>query len=326
MRYAKGSFKECRTDIFAKFAVAMVLLAGVGAISSMGQRKDQKTFSSAEEAGKALYNAAKASDEKALVEILGPKGRQLISSGDAAEDAENRATFAKRYEEMNRLVREPDGSVTLYSGPYNWPFPIPLANKGGTWYFDTEGGEREILFRRIGRNEISAIHICQQLVAAQKEYYEQHSEYAQKVFSSTGKQDGLYWSTVGGTAGSPIGPRVAWAFSKEAAGQTGGTATPYRGYYFEMLSSQGKEGVGGAKSDVADGKMTGGFAFVAYPADYRSSGVNTFVVGADGVVYEKDLGKKTETIAKSMKELNPDSSWQKSQEGPQQAAGEPPKN
>jgi hypothetical protein len=325
MRYAKGSFKECRPDIFAKFAVAVVLLAGVGAISSMGQQKDQKTFSSAEEASKALYNAAKASDEKALVEILGPKGRQLISSGDAAEDAENRAAFAKRYEEMNRLVQEPDGSVTIYTGPYNWPFPIPLANKGGTWYFDTEGGEREILFRRIGRNEMSAIHICQQLVAAQKEYYEQHNVYAQKVFSGTGKKDGLYWSTEGGTAGSPIGPRVAWAFSKEAAGQTGGTATPYRGYYFEMLGSQGKGGVGGANNGV-DGKTTGGFAFVAYPADYRSSGVNTFVVGTDGVLYEKDLGKKTESIAKSMKELSPDSSWQKSQEGPQQAAGEPPNN
>ena len=317
MRYAKGSVKEFRPDSFAKFAVAVLLLAGVGAISSMGQQKDQKTFSSAEEAGKALYNAAKASDEKTLVEILGPKGRQLISSGDAAEDAENRATFAKRYEEMNRLVLEPDGSVTIYTGPYNWPFPIPLANKGGTWYFDTEGGEREILFRRIGRNEISAIHICQQLVAAQKEYYKQHNEYAQKVFSDTGKQDGLYWRTEGGATASPIGPRVAWAFNKEAAGQTEGTATPYRGYYFEMLGGQGKEGMGDAKSDVADGKMTGGFAFVAYPADYRSSGVKTFVVGPDGVLYEKDLEKKTETIAKSMKGFSPDSSWQKAQEEPQ---------
>lgn len=326
MRRAKGSFKEPRLDVLGRFAVAMLLLAGVGAIPSMSQQKGQKTFSSAEEAGKALYNAAKASDEKALVEILGPKGRQLISSGDVAEDAENRANFAKRYEEMNRLVREPDGSVTLYSGPYNWPFPIPLANKGGVWYFDTEGGEKEILFRRIGRNEISAMHICQQLVATQKDYYAQHHEYAQKVFSSEGKQDGLYWRTEGGAAASAIGPRLAWAFINEAAGQTGGPATPYRGYYFEMLSSQGKEAMGGAKSDVSDGKMTGGFAFVAYPAEYRSSGVNTFVVGADGVLYEKDLGKRTETIAKSMKELNTDASWQKSEEAPQQAVSEPPNN
>jgi len=252
MRCAKGSFKEPRLDVFGRFAVVMLLLAGVGAIPSTGQQKGQKTFSSAEESGKALYNAAKASDEKALVEILGLKGRKLISSGDAAEDAENRASFAKRYEEMNRLVREPDGSVTLYGGPYNWPFPIPLANKGGVWYFDTEGGEKEILFRRIGRNEISAMHICQQLVATQKDYYAQHHEYAQKVFSSEGKQDGLYWRTEGGATASPIGPRLAWAFINEAGGQTGGPATPYRGYYFEMLSSQGKEAMGGAKSDVSD--------------------------------------------------------------------------
>jgi len=326
MRCAKGSFKRLRLDIFGKFAVAILLLAGVVAIPSIGQQNGQKTFSSAEEAGKALYNAAKVSDEKGLMEILGPKGRLLISSGDAAEDAENCSNFAKRYEEMNRLVREPDGSVTLYTGPYNWPFPIPLAIKGGAWYFDTERGEKEILFRRIGRNEISAMHICQELVAAQKEYYAQHDEYAQKVFSSEGKQDGLYWRAEGGAAASPIGPRVAWAFINAAAGQTGGAATPYRGYYFEMLSRQSKEATGGPKSYVSDGKMTGGFAFVAYPAEYRSSGVNTFVVGADGVLYEKDLGKKTETIAKSMKELNTDSSWQKSQEAPQQAVSEPPNN
>jgi len=326
MQCVKGSFKEPRLGVLGRFAVALLLLAGIGAVPSMGQQKGQKTFSSAEESGKALYNAAKASDEKTLLEILGPKGRQFISTGDPAEDAENRANFAKRYEEMNRLVREPDGSVTLYAGPHNWPFPIPLANKGGAWYFDTEAGEKEILFRRIGRNEMSAMHICQQLVAAQKDYYAQHHEYAQKVFSGEGKQDGLYWNTEGGAAASPIGPRVAWAFMNEAAGRTGGAATPYRGYYFEMLGSQGKEAMGGAKSDVSDGKMNGGFGFVAYPAEYRSSGVNTFVVGADGVLYEKDLGKRTESIAKSMKEPNTDSSWEKSQEAPQPAASEPAKN
>jgi hypothetical protein len=315
MRGAKGH-RKLVPGISVNFALAAVLLAGIGAVPARGQQKSQKVFSSAEEAGKALYNAAKASDEKALLEILGPKGSELISSGDAAEDAENRATFAKRYEQMSRMVKEPNGSVTLYVGPHNWPFPIPLENKKGAWYFDTESGEKEILFRRIGRNEISAMHICEQLVAAQKEYYAEHNEFAQKVFSSEGKQDGLYWKTAGGTA-SPIGPRVAWAFIGEAGGQAAGATAPFRGYYFEMLGSQAKEAAGG-------GKTTGSFAFVAYPAEYRSSGVKTFVVGPDGVLYEKDLEKKTATVAKSMKVFSPDASWQKAQEEPQPDSSGPP--
>ena len=309
MRGAKGH-RKLLLGMGVNFTAAALLLAGIGAVPALGQQKGQKVFRSAEEAGKALYNAAKPSDEKALLEILGPKGRELISSGDAAEDAENRATFAKRYEQMTRMIKEPNGSVTLYIGPHNWPFPIPLENKKGAWYFDTESGEKEILFRRIGRNEISAMHICEQLVAAQKEYYAAHNEFAQKVFSNEGKQDGLYWKTEGGGAASPIGPRVAWAFIGEAGGQTAGAVAPFRGYYFQMLNTQAKEAPGGAKG-------TAGFAFVAYPAEYRSSGVKTFVVGPDGVLYEKDLEKKTETIAKSMKGFSPDSSWQKAQEEPQ---------
>jgi len=300
----KKIFGGYRGDVFLLVATVAILVVGITGVPSMGQQKGQKTFSSPEEASKALYAAAGANDEKALLEVLGPKGKDIIYSGDDAEDAENRATFVKRYHEMNRLVKEPDGSVTLYIGPHNWPYPIPLANKGNAWYFDTAAGEKEIVFRRIGRNEMSAIHICQQLVAAEKDYFGQHNAYAQKIFSDAGKQNGLYWTATGNEPQSPIGPRVAWAFVSESSSQQGGEAAPYRGYYFEML------------------KPSGGFVFVAYPAEYRSSGVKTFVAGTDGNVYEKDLGKKTEAAAKSMSAFTPDKSWQRVEEEQQQATSE----
>jgi len=255
-----------------------------------------------------------------MLDLLGPNGKEIISSGDEAEDAQSRANFTQRYEEMNRLVKEPDGSVTLYIGAHNWPCPIPLVNKGKMWYFDTATGKQEILFRRIGRNEVSAIHVCRELVAAQREYYtQQHSEYARKIFSDEGKHDGLYWKTSESEPQSPIGPLVARAVSGEVK-SSGAQPVPFRGYYFHILTSQGKNAMGGAKNYEVDGKMTGGFAFIAYPAVYRSSGVMTFVVSEDGVVYEKDLGKKTESLGMSIREFNPDSSWQKS-EPDQQTAG-----
>jgi len=309
MRRATGIFSGYKWDMFV-FAVTVALLVfGVTGAPSMGQQKGQKTFSSPEEASKALYAAASSNDNNALMEIFGPKGKELLSSGDTAEDTANRANFAKRYEEMNRLVKEPDGTVTLYVGPHNWPYPIPLLNKGSVWYFDTEAGEKEIVYRRIGRNEMSAIHICQQLSAAQKEYFAQHSAYAVKMFSDEGKQDGLYWAATNNGPQSPIGPRVAWAFVNDPGTKQGAAAQPYRGYYFELLSGPGSG-------------SAGGFTFVAYPANYRSCGVKTFLVGADGVVYEKDLGKKTESVAKSLKTANPDGTWQKVEEEPQQAASE----
>ena len=307
MRRAMGVFRGYKWDMFVIAATVALLVLGVNGVPSMGQQKGQKTFSSPEQASKALYAAVRSNDETALLEIFGPQGKDLISSGDATEDAQNRANFVERYNEMNRLVREPDGTVTLYIGPHNWPCPVPLVNKGGTWYFDTEAGEKEIVFRRIGRNEMSAIHISQQLVAAQKEYFAQHSTYAQKMFSDDGKQDGLYWTATGNEPQSPIGPRVAWAFVNDPGTKEGSAAVPYRGYFFEILNSQGSN-------------AAGGFTFVAYPADYRSSGVKSFLVGTDGVVFEKDLGKKTESTVKAMKSFTPDSSWQKVEGEPQQAA------
>jgi len=187
-------------------------------------------------------------------------------------------------------------------------------NKNGSWYFDTEAGKKEILYRRIGRNEISTISVCHELVAAQKEYSAQHNEYAQKIYSDEGQHNGLYWKAAEGEPQSPIGPLVAAAVAEGFAPSRSDAPTPYRGYYYHMLSRQGVNGSGGAKSYIVNGKMTGGFAFVAYPAEYRSSGVMTFIVSQDGVVYQKDLGPKTGALAKAMKEFNPNSGWQKAEE------------
>ena len=306
----------------ANLAAVVILLTACFATRSMGQQAGQKTFSSPEEAANALFAAAQNNDERAMLELLGPDGKEIVSSGDQAEDTRNRANFARRYEEMSRLVKEPNGTVTLYIGERNWPYPIPLVNKGSVWYFDTDAGKNEILFRRIGWNEMSAIRICQELAAAQKEYYsQQNNEYAQKIFSDQGKHDGLYWKAADNESQSPIGPLVAWAVAQEYAESRGSAPVPYRGYYFHILTRQGKNATGGAKSYIVNGKMTGGFAFVAYPAEYRSSGVMTFLVSGDGVVYEKDLGKKTESIAKSLKEYNPDSRWKKTEAEQQEATG-----
>jgi hypothetical protein len=315
MRRTKLSTDKFHWANLPELAAVAILLTGCFSILSVAQQPGQKTFSSAEEASNALVTAERSNDEKALLDILGSDGKQIVSSGDEAEDAQSRANFVEKYREMHRLVKEPDGTTTLYIGAKNWPTPIPLVDKGNVWYFDTDAGKKEILYRRIGRNEMSTIRVCQELVAAQKEFSStQHNEYAQKIFSDEGQHNGLYWKASAGEAASPIGPLVASAFANGHAKNQDGAPTPYRGYYYLILTRQGKNGPGGAKSYVVNGKMTEGFAFAAYPAEYKSSGVMTFLVNQDGVVYEKDLGKKTDVHAKSMKEYNPDSSWQKAEE------------
>src|SRR5208337_4622674 len=230
----------------SRLAAAAVLLAACLPGLSIAQQ-GQKTFSSPQEASTALVAAAQSNDEKAILEILGPDGKQIISSGDETEDAQSRADFLRRYQEMHRLVKEPDG-FTLYVGAENWPLPIPLVERDSSWYFDTAAGSREILYRRIGRNEISAIRACQELVAAEKEYYStQHDEYAQKILSDDGQHNGLYWKAADGEPQSPIGPLVASAFAKSYAKSQDGAPTPYRGYYYHLLTRQGKNGPGGVK-------------------------------------------------------------------------------
>jgi len=312
----------------AELAAIVIVSAGCFSARLMAQQTGQKTFSSADEAAKALVAAAHNNDEKALLEILGPDAEQIVSSGDAVEDAEGRATFVQRYEQMHRLVKEPDGTTTLYVGPENWPIPIPLMEKGKSWYFDTVAAKKEILYRRVGRNEMSTIHVCQQLVAAEKEYYSTHGrEYAQKFISDEGKQDGLYWKAAEGQPQSPIGPLVASAVSEGyAPTHDGEPSTPYRGYFYRMLMRQGASASGGTKSYITNGKMAAGFAFVAYPAEYMSSGVMTFIVGQDGVVYRKDLGSDTAVLAKAMKAYNPDASWAKDRDQQEEAAREQKNN
>ncbi|MGB7434317.1 MAG: DUF2950 domain-containing protein [Candidatus Acidiferrum sp.] len=303
----------------AKFASVTLLLSGLCVAPSLAQQAGQKTFSSPQEASAALFQATKNNDEGTLLQVFGPDGKTIVSSGDQAEDTENRARFVKAYEQMSRLVKEPDGTVCLYIGDRNWPYPIPIVNKGNHWYFDTAAGKKEILYRRIGRNEMSAMKICEQLVAAQKEYFQQHGEYAQKIYSDAGKQNGLYWKAANGQPESPIGPLVAQAVTEGYATSQSAPPVPYRGYYFHVLTAQQN-----GQSYLSNGKMANGFAFVAYPALYRSSGVMAFIVDEDGVIYEKDLGKQTDTIAKSMKQYNPAAGWQKTDQEQQQAASEPP--
>jgi len=306
-----------------KLATVAILLAGCFPMHSMAQQQGQKTFSSPEDASKALVAATQSGDEKAMLAILGPEGKRIVSSGDETEDTESRANFVQKYQQMHRLLKEPDGTVTLYIGAENWPTPIPLVNKGKLWYFDTEAGKKEILYRRIGRNELSAIRVCQELVAAEKEYYStQHNESAQTIFSDEGQHNGLYWKAAEGEPESPIGPLVAWAVAREDAKSQGEGPVPYRGYFFHILKGQGANSPGEAKSYIVDGKMTGGFAFVAFPAEYRSSGVMTFIVNEDGVVYQKDLGQKSYVLARAIKEYNRNASWQKAEEQQEQSASE----
>ncbi|MGB8583727.1 MAG: DUF2950 domain-containing protein [Candidatus Sulfotelmatobacter sp.] len=326
-------------DVFAVTAIAALafsanLAAGqsdaqkpaTAAQTSMARHFDapqtgQQTFSSAEQASQALVtamkNAVTNNDQQSLLKVLGPNAKSIVSSGDDAEDQNNRAEFLKKYQQMRRLVMEPDGTTTLYIGAENWPTPIPLVHKGSSWYFDTAAGKQEILYRRVGKNELAVIQTCGGLVDAEKEYYSQphdgetDRQYAKKFFSDPGKQNGLYWETTSGETNSPIGPLVAVAAIEGYPQPPDRNLEPFQGYYFRVLKAQGAKAPGGAHSYIADGKMTRGFAFVAYPAQYRSSGVMTFIVDQDGIVYEKDLGPKTAAIAKAMTKYDPDSTWRK---------------
>jgi hypothetical protein len=286
---------------------------------AIAQQPGQKTFSTPEEASHALFVAVQQDDEIALSGILGPDAKQLISSGDDIEDESNRTDFTEKYQEMHRLVNEPDGTTTLYVGTDNWPTPIPLVNKAGAWFFDTDAAKTEILLRRIGRNELTTIRVCHALVVAQKEYYSQPhdadsvQQYAQRFVSSNGGHNGLYWWQADDEFESPISVIVADAGSGRFANGLGHELIPLHGYYFRILTGQGKDAPGGAEDYVVNGKMTRGFAFLAYPAEYRSTGVMTFIVNQDGIVYRKDLGPNTSNLAKTMKEYNPDSTWQRAE-------------
>jgi hypothetical protein len=252
-------------------------------------------------------------DDQAPLNILGPAGKDVLSSGDRVQDADARTGFVVKYQEMHRLVTESNGTVALVIGAENWPFPIPLANNRGSWYFDTAAGKDEIVFRRIGKNELAAMDACRDLVEAQKEYFARPpadvpKQFAQKLVSDEGGHNGLYWQSASDESDSPINPLIAYARQNLPTDQVG-EHVPFNGYMFRILTRQGPHAPGGAKNYIVDGKMSAGFAFVAYPVEYRSSGVMTFIVDATGIIYEKDLGPNTTKLAAAMTVYEPDSTW-----------------
>ena len=272
-----------------------------------------KTFASPDEAGNALADAAKSQNKDATLAIFGPASADIIYSGDAAEDKTALDGFAKAYQVMNRWRKLGDGSELLLVGAENQPFPIPLMkNAAGQWYFDAAAGKEEILARRIGRNELAAIDVSAALADAQAQYFSQKhggvKQYAQKFISDPGQENGLYWESLQGSPRSPLGPLVAFA-TDEGFTVKPDAHQPFYGYYFRRLENQGPDAKGGAKPYVADGKMTGGFAYLAYPARYDDTGIKTFIINQDGVVFAKNLGKDTADVAKTMAAFNPDSTW-----------------
>jgi hypothetical protein len=295
--------------------IALVILAASAGVA-IGAAARQKSFPSPEEGVGALIDAARKDDDKALLEILGQDAKPIIDSGDPVADRQTRERFVTSYEEAHSLVKEGDDTVVLQIGKDEWPFPIPLVKESTGWRFDTAEGKEEILNRRIGRNELDVIQVCLAYVDAQYEYYRRDPDgdsllqYAQKFISTKGKRDGLYWETTPGEEESPLGPLVAEARA-EGYRRTGDKPIPYHGYYYRILTGQGKDAPGGAYDYIVRGKMIGGFAMVAYPAQYGSSGIMTFLVNQDGVVYQKDLGPKTAQIAPSMTRFNPDKTWKK---------------
>jgi hypothetical protein len=271
----------------------------------------QKSFESLDEAVNALVGAIRAADRKALVEILGPGGGPLVSSGDDVADRAAFQRFTAAYDRAHRLEGG-GGRVVLYVGDDDFPFPIPLVPAGPRWVWDTDAGDDELLTRRIGRTELSVIQVCQAYVDAQREYYSRRTgllEYAQRLESTTGKQDGLYWPMRPGEPQSPLGPLVAQARAAGYPLPPRGGPVPYHGYFYRILFAQGPDAPGGAYDYVVRGHMIGGFALVAYPAAYGVSGIVTFIVNQDGVVYQKDLGPKTAQVANAMKAYNPDRTW-----------------
>jgi hypothetical protein len=288
-----------------------VLVAGC----SKTAKPSYQTFASPDDASNGLVSAAKSGDPNAVSAVFGPNSKDVIFSGDPVQDKEIAGVFVTAYDAMHRWRKMPDGSQTLLIGADNFPFPIPLKkNAAGQWYFDVAAGKEEILMRRIGRNELAVIDVCYGLVNAEAQYFSMRhddgstGQFAAKFISDSGKQNGLYWESPDGQPKSPLGPLAVYA-TNEGYKVKPDAHVPFHGYYFQMLTRQGANVPSGAKDYVVNGKMTGGFAFVAYPAEYRNSGVMTFIINQDGVLLQKDLGTATPQTASAMTEFNPDQSW-----------------
>jgi len=274
-----------------------------------------KVFASPDDAGSGLLEAAKSGDQNAVLAVFGPDSKDIIFSGDAVQDKATVDAFVAAYGVMHRWRKMPDDSQVLMIGADNFAFPIPLTKNGsGQWYYDVAAGKKEILARRIGRNELAVIDICGALFDAEAEYYSQRladgktKQFALKFISDAGQKNGLYWDSPEGQPKSPLGPLVAFA-TNEGYNVKPDAHSPFHGYYFHILTSQGSQAPGGAKDYIVDGKMVKGFAFVAYPAEYGNSGIMTFIASQDGILLQKDLGKTTAETAAAMTKFDPDPSW-----------------
>jgi hypothetical protein len=296
------------------FLILAILLAVVGC---RHQKPAEKSFPTADDAVVALVDAVNTNNTAEVAAILGPDASSAIASGDDVADRYGRDLFLAAYSEQASLYGD-DNTKTLYVGSENWPFPIPVVKEANDWRFDTASGLEELRYRRIGRNEFATIDTCRSYYDAQKEYAQKSHDgkpagvYAQKFVSETGKQDGLFWNVKEGEEPSPLGELAAEA-TAEGYTRSADKPTPFRGYYFRILTAQGANATGGARSYIENGLMRNGFALVAYPAEYRNSGVMTFLVNQDGTVLEKDLGPDTAKVVSEINQFDPDSSWHSSE-------------
>lgn len=296
-----------RRVIVSALAITILAVSGVPAATA------QESFKSAEAASEALVKAARDGDRKAILTVLGQNAADIVSSGDPVADAETLKRFLAAYDEKHELKAEGDDNAIMIIGHEDFPLPIPLVRRDGKWTFDAASGRREILYRRVGRNELDAIQTCLAYVDAQQEYADKDRTgagkgvYAQRIVSTSGKKDGLYWPDAQGGDESPFGELAAEASAQGY--RVGGGRIPFHGYYYKILKQQGADAVGGAMNYVVNGKMIGGFALVAYPATYRNSGVMTFIVNHAGLVYQKDLGPRSAEIAEKMTDFDPDQTW-----------------
>jgi hypothetical protein len=296
--------------------MSALALAGTAAAASSTPAA-QRHFATPDAAVAALVRADRANNRTALLAILGPSGAKLIRSGDPVADRLNRERFVAAFDEAHRIEVEAQHTAVLIVGQAEWPLPIPLVDEHDGWRFDTQAGAQEILNRRIGRNELTVLEVCRAYVAAQRDYLGMkvggRSEYAQHFVSTGAQHDGLYWPAQSGDPESPLGPLVAQAqasgYQADATVSDQSASQPYYGYYFRILTSQGPNAPGGARSYVIGGRMTGGFALLAYPATYGDSGVMSFIVNNHGIVFERNLGSDTVRIARQISAYDPDASW-----------------
>lgn len=314
MNSRKLSFHRWRfiCALFASLVFcALELLAQANPQPKQPTQSGQKGFANPEDAGRALVDAAEKYQVPTLLSILGADATDLVSSGDPVRDKARAAEFAELARKKQSISMEADGSATLIVGNEDWPFPIPIVKRNGQWYFDTKAGRQEILFRRIGENELDAIAICRGFVEAQTEYASEKrngsevNQYAQRIIATPGKQDGLAWRNADGTWGGPVGENIAKAIAEGYAPDQPG----FHGYYFKVLKGQGSHAPLGHMNFVVDGVMIGGFALAAAPTQYRVTGVKTFIVSYEGIVYEKDLGVDTLKIFQNMELYDPDKTW-----------------